>query len=194
MRFMKLVIMVLMALNVVQAIAAPPYVGPGCDEQGKNCLFGRPSKRVQLWSKSGPTSILGKRCENFIGDINAKKELLQQTIAADLILEFRNFTYSWTDRIDSEGRADIRCSVEIHSENPNYLLISKVTQNFNWTCEDKDSAGICMNYMSQCLDKVNEDSKGENVLSSRPIFGGSLLQGNICSSNILTVELAPIDQ
>lgn len=172
----------------IQTFAAPAYVGPGCDAEGKGCLWGRPSQRVQAWSMTGSTAELGSRCELFIQKLNEKKNDLIAKTAPDLLIEYRNFTYSWTNRIDSEGRADIRCSIELHSENPKYLLVYKNIEKYFWVCESENDAGICRHTLSECEQKSKEGLAGENVLATRMTFGASLLQGQICYADALTIK------
>lgn len=175
-------------LWIGQAIAAPAYVGPGCDSEGKGCLWGRASQRVNVWSTTGSTLELGNRCELFFQKIQEKKKQIISNVAPDLVLEYRNFTYSWTDRVDADGRADIRCSIEIHSENPKYLLVSKNVESYFWVCDKANDPGICNHTYSECEQKVNESLSGEKVLAARMTFGASLLQGQICYANALSIK------
>jgi len=81
-----------MILWSTYANAAPAYVGPGCDSEGKGCLLGRPSQRVEVWSTTGSTAELGSKCEIFLQRIQEKKNEIIETVAPDFVLEFRNFT------------------------------------------------------------------------------------------------------
>jgi hypothetical protein len=187
--FLKTVIFS-MVIWSTHAIAAPAYVGPGCDSEGKGCLFGRPSQRVQEWSSTGSTAELGSQCEVFLQRIQEKKKQIIETAAPDFVLEFRNFTYSWTNKVDSNGRADIRCSIELHSENPKYLLVSKNEQSFFWVCNNSDDPGICRHTYAECEQTAKENLSKENVLATRMTYGASLVQGQICYANSLKIKIA----
>lgn len=165
--------------------AAPYYTGVGCDEEGLNCTFGRPSDRVVRWSRMGTVQELGERCEQFIRGIDERRNEITKSQNFDL--KYKKFTYSWSNEIQADGRAKIICSVELHSELPEVKLETKKFKDFFWVCENEDSAGICRHYMRECEAARVEALKGENVLDATIYRGGSLLQGNICT--VATVKV-----
>lgn len=177
---MKKIMMILsLLLTSSFANAAPYYEGPGCDAEGNKCLFGRPSDRVVMWSKSGSIDDLGSRCEIFIKNIQSRAKKMPNS--QNMVLDYRNFTYSWTQKIDKNGRADIRCNVEIHSENANYRFKFKAVTKKLWVCENKDDAGICRNYFSDCEKAREQALKDPSFLDVTIWRDGSLLQGNMCT-------------
>ncbi|WP_374078217.1 hypothetical protein [Bdellovibrio bacteriovorus] len=167
----------LLALSSV-AQAAPYYTGVGCNEEGTRCTFGKPSKRVLNWSKKGTVQELGERCEKFLGNIEARKKEIAKNQKVEL--KYKNFTYSWSRDLQENGQAKIICRVEIHSELPDVKIESKIEKKFFWVCDNKDSAGICAHYMSECEAARDEALRDPEVLDSTIYFGGSLLQGQIC--------------
>lgn len=185
---MKKKIAALLSLLMLGSIAhaAPYYTGVGCNETGDRCIFGKPSKRVLQWSRKGTTQELGERCEKFIESIDARKKDIASKRAFEL--EYKKFTYSWSSEIDNNGRAKIICSVELHSELENVKIIGQKVKSLFWVCENKDDAGICKNYESDCERIRQEALKGENVLDATIYRGGSLLQGNICDIYTATVK------
>lgn len=173
----------LLALSSV-AQAAPYYTGVGCNEEGTRCTFGKPSKRVLNWSKKGTVQELGERCEKFINTIEARKNEIAKSKKVEL--KYKNFTYSWSNDIQEDGRAKIVCRVELHSELPDVQFDSKIVKKFFWVCENKDSAGICAHYEDECQAARNEALRDTEVLDATIYRGASLLQGEICE--IVTVK------
>src|SRR5690606_33248727 len=106
----------------------------------------------------------------------------------NMVLDYRNFTYSWTNVIDANGRANIRCHVEIHSENPNYRFKFKSIIKKNWACESKDSSGICRNYLSDCVKAREQALKDPAVLDATIYRDAYLLQGSMCSVSAIVLK------
>ncbi|AHI06234.1 hypothetical protein BDW_08670 [Bdellovibrio bacteriovorus W] len=184
---MKKILMILSLLLTSSLVhAAPYYEGPGCDAEGNRCLFGRPSDRVVFWSKSGSVETLGSRCELFIQNIQSRSKTMPNS--KNMVLDYRNFTYSWTNVIDANGRANIRCHVEIHSENPNYRFKFKSVIKKNWVCESKSDAGICRNYLSDCVKARDQAMKDPAVLDATIYRDASLLQGSMCSVSAIVLK------
>lgn len=185
---MKKTLATLISLMMLGSIAhaAPYYTGIGCNEAGDRCTFGKPSKRVLQWSRKGTTQELGERCEKFIQNIDTRKKDIASKRALEL--EYKKFTYSWSSDIDANGRAQIICNVELHSELENVKIVGYKVKSLFWVCESQDSAGICKNYASDCEQIRQEALKGENVLDATIYRGGSLLQGNICDIVTATVK------
>ncbi|KHD88446.1 MAG: hypothetical protein OM95_09625 [Bdellovibrio sp. ArHS] len=176
------VLFLLMAGNMAQA--APYYAGVGCNEEGTRCTFGKPSGRVLNWSKKGTIQELGERCEKFINNIEARKNEISKSQKVEL--KYKNFTYSWSNEIQEDGRAKIVCAVELHSELPEVKFETKSVKRFFWVCENKDSAGVCAHYFDECEAVRDEALRDGSVLDATIYRGGSLLQGNIC--DIVTVK------
>lgn len=176
-KMMGLVLCWLMVSGVSQA--APYYTGVGCDEQGLNCTFGKPSGRVLNWSKKGTVAELGERCEKFITAIENRKNEIAKSRKIDL--KYKNFTYSWSNDIQADGRAKIICRVELHSELPDVKLESKTVKNLFWVCENENSGGICRHYMKECEALRDQALNDKDVIDSTIYMGGSLLQGTICT-------------
>lgn len=184
---MKKVLMILSLLLTSSLVnAAPYYEGPGCNADGTRCLFGLPSDRVVYWTKSGSVDDLGSRCELFIQNIQSRSQKLPNS--KGLVLDYRNFTYSWTQVIDNNGRANIRCRVEIHSENPKYRFKFKSIIKKNWVCESKSDAGICRNYLSDCVKAREQALKDPAVLDATIYRDASLLQGSMCSVSAIVLK------
>lgn len=162
--------------NVAQA--APYYTGVGCNEEGTRCTFGKPSGRVLNWSKKGTVAELGERCEKFINHIEARKNEIAKSKKVEL--KYKNFTYSWSRDIQADGRAKIICNVELHSELADVKFDSRIAKKFYWVCENKDSAGVCAHYMSECEAAREEALRDGEVLDATIYLGASLLQGQIC--------------
>lgn len=159
--------------------AAPYYEGPGCNEDGTRCIFGTPSGRVLNWSKMGTVEDLGERCEKFISDIeNRKNEIVKER--DDVVLQYRNFTLSWSRDLDSKGRAKLICSVELHSEIAHVKMEGRTIKTLNWVCIDRNAGGVCAHYLDECEAMRDEALKDKTILDATIYFNGSLLQGTTC--------------
>lgn len=158
--------------------AAPYYTGVGCNAEGRNCVFGKPSKRVLNWSKQGTIAELGSKCEKFLANIEARKNIIAQNQA--VVLAYKNFTYSWSKKIDAQGQAQIICQVELHSELENVKIVSETYKKMNWVCDSKEQPGICAHLRSEC-EAVREQALQDSTVLDATIYnGGSLAQGDIC--------------
>jgi len=165
-------------------LAAPYFVGIGCNKEGTHCAFGTPSGRVLKWSQTGTTQELGDRCEKFIQNIeNRKNEIAQYK---NLHLEYRKFSFNWSNEIESNGHAKIICRVEIHSELPTVKLETKIYKKFFWVCDENDS-GICQHTLDECEAARLEALKEKYVLDATVYRSASLLQGQIC--NVTTARV-----
>lgn len=179
----SLISLFLVAQNIS---AAPYYQGVGCNEEGTRCTFGTPSERVLVWSQTGTVQELGERCEGFITQIENRKQDIAKSMAIDI--QYRNFTYRWSNEIQSDGRAKIICRVELHSELENVKLEFKTVKKFNWVCENKNSEGVCAHYFDECEAAKLEALKGENVLDAAIVKGGALFQGQTCNIVIAKIK------
>lgn len=158
--------------------AAPYYSGIGCNAEGTKCAFGKPSKRVLSWSKQGSVTELGNKCEKFLSNIEARKNVIAQN--QNVVLAYKNFTYSWSNKIDSNGQAQIICQVELHSELENVKIVSETYKKLNWVCETKEQPGICAHLRSEC-EALRDQALTDNAVLDATIYsGGSLAQGDIC--------------
>lgn len=158
--------------------AAPYYTGVGCNAEGTKCTFGKPSKRVLNWTKQGTVSELGNKCEKFLANIEGRKNIIAQN--RPVVLDYRNFTYSWAKKIDQNGQAEIICQVEIHSELENVKIVSETYKKLNWVCDTKDQPGICAHLKSECEALRDQALQDSTVLDATIYKGGSLAQGEIC--------------
>lgn len=177
MKKLAAVLSLLLLANV--AHSAPYYTGVGCNEEGTRCTFGTPSKRVLNWSRKGTTKELGEKCEKFLQNIEDRKNEIAKS--KNVVLKYKNFTYSWSRDLEENGQAKIVCNVEIHSELADVKVVPQTSKEFFWVCENEQSAGICRHYMSECEQARQEALKGVNVLDATIYMGGSLLQGVICT-------------
>jgi hypothetical protein len=177
----KTLLMIALSLLTLNSVsqAAPYYAGIGCDEEGLRCTFGKPSGRVLKWSKTGTAQELGQQCEHFLNNIETRKNNIAKEMP--LVLKYKNYTYSWSNEVQADGRAKINCNIEIHSELAEVKVQMHKVKDFFWTCDDDRSAGPCAHTMSECERVRDEALSGENVLDSRIYMGGSLLQGRICT-------------
>lgn len=177
---MNKMLSLLFALLVVSpgALAAPYYTGLGCNEEGTRCTFGTPSGRVLNWSKKGTIEELGPRCEHFINNIEARKNIIAQS--QDVELQYRNFTYGYSTELDKNGHAKIVCNVELHSELKDVKIEGRLVKSLNWVCSSKKSGGPCAHYLKECESLRDQALRDSSVLDATIYFGGSLLQGNTC--------------
>lgn len=158
--------------------AAPYYTGVGCNAEGTKCTFGKPSKRVLDWTKQGTIAELGSKCEKFLAHIEARKNVIAQN--RPVVLNYKNFTYRWSNKIDASGQAEIVCRIELHSELEDVKIISETYKKLNWVCETKDQPGICAHLRSECEALRDETLQDSTVLDATIYKGGSLAQGEIC--------------
>lgn len=177
---MKKIVTALISLMAFSQVvsAAPYYTGVGCNAEGTTCTFGKPSKRVLNWTKQGTITELGNKCEKFLANIEARKSVIAQQ--QQVVLGYKNFTYSWSKKIDANGQAQIICHVELHSELENVKIISETYKKFNWVCETKDQPGICAHLRSECEAARDQALQNPEVLDATIYNGGSLAQGDIC--------------
>ncbi|XGC79385.1 hypothetical protein ACES2L_08590 [Bdellovibrio bacteriovorus] len=176
---MKMTSAILLALVVFSNIAqaAPRYTGIGCNDDGTKCIAGKPSKRVLKWSKKGTVDELGQKCEKFLANIEARKNVIAKN--RNVQLKYENFVYSWSRDLEANGQAKIICEVELHSET-NVKFESKIVKKFYWVCENEDSAGICKNYFSDCEKARDQQLKDPSVLDATIYTGATILQGPLC--------------
>jgi hypothetical protein len=175
----KLIAIAISLMTFSQVVsAAPYYTGVGCNAEGTKCTFGKPSKRVLNWKKQGTIAELGKKCEKFLENIEARKNVIAQHRPA--VLEYRNFHYSWSKKIDAEGQAQIICEVELHSELENVKIVSETYQKFYYVCENAEQAGICKHLRSECEAVRDQALRDPSVLDATVYNGSSLAQGDIC--------------
>lgn len=181
MRLSKLVLFVAVIGSSVLSQAAPYYTGVGCDESGTRCLFGTRSEQVLDWFEDGTSDYLGERCEHFMARIAEKKKQLEAYFGSDLVLNFKKFTLIKMPQISSNGQA-IRCSIEIHSENPQFLIQAKRVRSFNWVCADDEKSLPCRHRISECVAAADGARGDRDVLTTATWGGASLLQGQICTA------------
>ncbi len=166
------------------AYGAPYYAGIGCNAEGTRCTFGKPSERVLNWSKRGTAQEMGDRCQKFINQIEARKSEIAK--ARPVVMNYKNFTYRYSQDLDENGHAKIVCQVELHSEIPDVKFDSQSVKRFFWVCQEKNSHGPCAHAWSECEAARDEALLDKDVLDATIYVDASLLQGNMCE--IATVK------
>ncbi|MCB0369216.1 MAG: hypothetical protein KDD45_07100 [Bdellovibrionales bacterium] len=181
---LKLKLLLSIFILSLSTIAAPPYEGIGCDKDGEYCILGKPTGRVLKWIKIGTIAELGSLCENFINQIeNRKNEILKDHLVD---LKYKNFSYRWHHELDSNGHAKIVCSVQLNSEIETVKFETNNVQSFNWVCKDNDSDGICLHHENECQQALEKQLSKPEILDAAIYRGASLFQGSICT--ITTVK------
>lgn len=181
MRISKLVLFVAVLGSSVLGQTAPYYTGVGCDESGTRCLFGTRSEQVLDWFEDGTSDYLGDQCQHFMTRIADKKKQLEARFGSDFVLRFKKFTLARMPQISGNAQA-IRCSIEIHSENPQFLIQAKRVRSFNWVCADGDQRLQCRHQVSECVAAADGAREDQDVLTTAAWGGASLLQGQICTA------------
>jgi hypothetical protein len=130
---------------------------------------------------------MGQKCSKFMDEIDQKRQNIQKELGSDFELRYKKFRYSWVPPIDKNGEASIRCSVELHSENAQYLFAKKTYDKLFWVCDNEESVGICAHYRRECKKMADELSTAPMSLGSEIDEISSLLQGDSCYIRNLTV-------